>query len=61
MFRFVLQVAFIRRILQFRLVRYALLLIFAEAIVAGLIYALVVFNALNERIHNPHVHTHSTH
>jgi hypothetical protein len=29
--------------------------------VAALVYSAVVFHALNERIHNPHAHTHSTH
>ena len=61
MFRFVLQVAFIRRVLQFRLFRYVLLLIFVGALVAGVIYALVVFNALNERNRAPHVQHHSSH
>lgn len=28
-------------------------------IVAGLIYAYLVFNAISERSHAPHVHTHS--
>jgi hypothetical protein len=49
MFRFLLQVTFIRRVLQFRFVRLLLILVFAGAVIAGLIYASVVFHALTER------------
>ena len=61
MFRFLLQVAFIRRVLQLRLIRFALLAILVGALIAGLIYASVVFHALNERSNAPHVHPHSAH
>ena len=61
MFRLVLQVAFIRRILEFRLIRFTLLVVFAGALMAGLIYAYVVFNALTERSRDPHVQHHSAH
>ncbi|SFS15367.1 hypothetical protein SAMN05421771_2695 [Granulicella pectinivorans] len=60
MFRFVLQVAFIRRILQFRFIRFTLFLVFAGALIAGLIYASIVFHALTERNQAPHVQHHST-
>jgi hypothetical protein len=30
-------------------------------VIAGLIYAYVVFKAVSERSRDPHVHTHSTH
>ncbi len=61
MFRFVLQVAFIRRVLQVRLVRYAALLFFLGALIAGLIYAYVFINAASERSRAPYDHAHSTH
>ena len=59
MFRFVLQVAFIRRVLQLRIVRLAILLIFLGSIVAGAIYTYVVFQAVEQRSHS-HVPTHSS-
>ncbi len=37
-----------------------LVIIFIGALAAGLIYAIVVFHAVEERSHDPHVHTHST-
>ena len=61
MFRFVLQVAFIRRVLRLRIVRLALLLIFLGSVVAGAIYTYVVFQAVEQRSHSPHVHAHSPH
>ena len=61
MFRFVLQVAFIRRVLQLGLIRFALVAILVGALIAGLIYASVVFRALNERSKAPHVHANSSH
>jgi len=60
MFRFVLQVAFIRRVLQLRIVRLMLLLIFLGAVVAGAIYTYVIFQAVTQRSHSPHVHAHSS-
>jgi hypothetical protein len=59
MFRFVLQVAFIRRVLQLRIVRLALLVIFLGAVVAGAVYTYVIFQAVEQRSHSPHVHTSS--
>jgi hypothetical protein len=59
MFRFVLQVAFIRRVLQLRIVRLAIVLIFLGSIVAGAIYTYVVFQAVEQRSHS-HVPTHSS-
>lgn len=60
MFRFVLQVAFIRRVLQLPLVRFALVAIFFGALIAGVTYAYVIFNAVAQRRNASHVHTHST-
>ncbi len=37
-----------------------LVIIFIGALAAGLIYAIVVFHAVEERSHDPHVHTRST-
>lgn len=61
MFRFLLQVTFIRRVLQFRFVRLLLILVLTGAVIAGLIYASVVFHALTERNQAPHVQHNSTH
>jgi hypothetical protein len=57
MFRFVLQVAFIRRVLELRIVRLALLVTFLGAVVAGAIYTYVIFQAVEQRSHSPHVHS----
>ena len=59
MFRFVLQVAFIRRALQLRIVRLAIVLIFLGSVVAGAIYTYVIFQAVEQRSHS-HVRTHSS-
>lgn len=59
MFRFVLQVAFIRRLWELRFVRYILVLIFAGALISGFVYASIVFRALNERSNAPHVQSRS--
>ena len=61
MFRFVLGVAFIRRLLQLGVVRYALLVLFLGALVAGVINACVIFDAIKERSYSPDVHTNSAH
>jgi hypothetical protein len=60
MFRFVLQVAFIRRVLELRIVRLALLVTFLGAVVAGAIYTYVIFEAVSQRSHSPYVHPHSS-
>jgi len=36
------------------------ILFFVGVLIAGLIYAYVVFHAVSERSHTPHVHAHST-
>jgi hypothetical protein len=61
MFRFVLQVAFIRRVLQFSVIRIVIAMVLAGALIAGLIYASVIFQALTERNRAPHVQHYSTH
>ena len=44
-----------------KFIRPLLLLILVGSVIAGLIYATVVFNALSERNSAPHVQRHSTH
>ena len=61
MFRFVLIVAFLRRVFQVRLMRIAIVLILFVAMLSGLAYAVLVFQSLNERTHASHVHVHATH
>ncbi len=43
-----------------RLVRPILILFVIGVLIAGLIYACVVFRAASERSHPPHVHAHSS-
>jgi hypothetical protein len=59
MFRFVLQVAFIRRVLQLSFIKLALLVIMFCALFAGIIYAVAVFHAVNQRNGFHYVHAHS--
>ena len=44
-----------------RVIRPLLLLFLVGVVVAGFIYAAVVFKAVSERSNSPHVHAHSTH
>ena len=59
MFRFVLQVAFIRRLLRVGIVRLALLAILIGALIAGFIYTYVVARAVMQRSDVSHVYSHS--
>jgi hypothetical protein len=61
MFRFALQVAFIRRVLRLRIVRWAIVLVLLGSVVAGAICTYVIFQAVTQRSHSPYVHTHSPH
>lgn len=61
MLRFVLDVLLLRKLIESKSVRIALLVFFFGALVCGFVYAYVVFKAVSERSHDPHVHTHSTH
>ena len=45
---------------RFRIVRVLVLLFLIGALFAGLIYAAMVFRALDERSNSPHVHTHNS-
>ncbi len=60
MFWFVLDVLALRRLGLGRPLRYVFLVILAGCVIAGLIYAAVVFHAVTERSHPPHVHAHSS-
>jgi hypothetical protein len=59
MFDYALKVAFVRRILRFRIVRLAIVLILLGSAVAGAIYTYVIFQAVEQRSHS-HVHTHGS-
>ena len=61
MFWFVVDTLMLRRLGLGRPFRYALLVLLFGCLLAGSIYAFVVFRALNERRHVYHVYTHSTH
>jgi hypothetical protein len=61
MFDFLLRVKAMQRLGLSGPFRYMFLILFVGCLVAGLIYAYVVFNVVRERSHAPHVHAHSTH
>ena len=61
MFWFIVDVLTLRRFGLGRPFRYALLALLGGCLIAGLIYVVVVFHALGERSHVPHVHAHSSH
>jgi hypothetical protein len=61
MFWFIVDVLALRRLGLSRPFRYLLLLFVAGCLIAGMIYAFVVFQAVSERSQHPHVHAHSTH
>jgi hypothetical protein len=44
-----------------KFIRPLLFLFLVGVVIAGFIYAAVVFRAVSERSNTPHVHTHSTH
>ena len=44
-----------------RIIRPILFLFVVGVVIAGFIYAAVVFRAVSERSKSPHVHAHSTH
>jgi flagellar basal body-associated protein FliL len=59
MFRFVLQVAFLRAILRARPVKIVLLVVLMGSVLAGVVYTYVVFQAVAQRSESHHVHPHS--
>ena len=61
MFWFIIDVLALRKLGLSRPFRYILLVFFVGCMIAGVIYAGVVMNAISERSNNPHVSTHSSH
>ena len=61
MFWFLVDILTLRRLGLGKPFRYAILLLGLGVVIAGLIYAGVVFKAISERSQSPHVHAHSTH
>ena len=61
MLRFVLDVLLLRKLIESRSVRIAIVVFFLGTVIAGFIYAFIVFRAVSERSQTPHVHAHSTH
>ena len=60
MFTFLLRVKAMHRLGLTRPFRYIFLVLFIGCLIAGLIYTYVVLNAVRERGHSRHVHTHSS-
>jgi len=58
-FWWLVEVLTLRRLGLARPFRYMLLVLFAGCLIAGMIYAAVVFHAVEERNRDNHVHTHS--
>lgn len=61
MFTFLLRVKAMHKLGLTRPFRYILLVLFIGCVIAGMIYAHVVLNAVRERSPTSHVHPHSTH
>jgi hypothetical protein len=61
MFWFLIDVLALRRLGLSKPFRYLLLTLLLGCVIAGMIYTAVVFQALNERSHVPHVHPNSAH
>ena len=61
MFWYLMDILALKRLGLARPLRYLFLLFLAGCLVAGMIYAYVVFHAVSERSQHPHVHAHSTH
>jgi hypothetical protein len=59
MFEYLLRVKALHRLGMGKPFRALFVVILIGAIVAGMIYTFVVFQAISERSHSPHVHTHS--
>jgi hypothetical protein len=60
MFEYLLRVKALHRLGMGKPFRAAFIAVFVGAIIAGLIYAFVVFHVVSERSHSPHVHAHSS-
>ncbi len=60
MFWFFIRVRALQRLGFGKPFQYIILVLFVGCLIAGLIYVAVVFHAVNERSHPPHVHAHSS-
>lgn len=60
MFEYLLRVKALHRLGMGRPFRAVFIAVFVGAVIAGLIYAFVMFHTVNERSHSPHVHAHSS-
>jgi hypothetical protein len=60
-FWWLVDILMLRRLGLARPFRYMLIVFFFGCLLAGLIYAYLVFHAVSERSEQHHVHTHSTH
>jgi hypothetical protein len=60
MFWYLIDILALKRLGLGRPFRYLILIVLLGCLVAGVIYAAVVFNALTERSSDPHVQHHST-
>jgi hypothetical protein len=58
---YILDILLLRRLGLIRPIRYAILVVILGCLIAGMIYAAVVFHALAERNQTPYVQHHSTH
>ena len=61
MFWFIVDILTLRRFGLGRPFRYLIMVILFGVIIAGLIYAFFIFQAVSERSQTPHVHTSSVH
>jgi hypothetical protein len=60
MFEYLLRVKALHRLGMGKPFRAMFVVVLLGAIIAGMIYAFVVFQAASERSQSPHVHTHRT-
>jgi hypothetical protein len=61
MFWYLMDVLALKKLGLARPLRYLFLLFLVGCLIGGIIYAYVVFHAVEERNYTPHVHAHSTH
>jgi hypothetical protein len=61
MFEYLLRVKALHRLGMGKSFRALFVVVLIGAIIAGMIYAFVVFQAISERSQSPHVHTRSAH
>lgn len=61
MFEYLLRVKALHRLGMGKPFRAVFIVVLIGAIIAGMIYAFAVFQAVSERSQSPHVRTHSTH